>query len=137
MKFYIYTLGCKVNTYESNVISELLEKENYSKVNDPKDADIVIVNTCTVTNTADNKSLKMIRQAHRINEKALIIVCGCMTQHEYNRIVDLDNVVIIIGCCGRCGCCAEPDGQLRKTDRCDPRLWRRNSQCHRQKIADQ
>ena len=96
MKFNIYTLGCKVNTYESNVISELLERD-YRKVDNPKEADFIIINTCTVTNTADNKSLKMIRQAHRLNEKAKIIVCGCMSQHSSERIIDLDNVIIIIG----------------------------------------
>ena len=97
MKFYIYTLGCKVNTYESNVISELLEKDNYIKSTNPKDADIIVINTCTVTNTADNKSLKMIRQANRLNEKALIVVCGCMSQHEHERIINLDNVIVVIG----------------------------------------
>ena len=97
MKFYIYTLGCKVNTYESNVISELLEKANYQKVDESKDANIIIVNTCTVTNTADNKSLKMIRQAHRLNDEALIVVCGCMSQHASERVINLDNVIVVIG----------------------------------------
>ena len=96
MKFYIYTLGCKVNTYESNVISDLLINDSYvsSKL---EDADIFVINTCTVTNTADNKSLKMIRQASRINSRAIIIVCGCMTQHEYKRVLDIPGVAIVLG----------------------------------------
>lgn len=97
MQFYIYTLGCKVNTYESNVISDLLINNNFKKADTPSDAQIFIVNTCTVTNTADNKSLKMIRQAHRINESAIIVVCGCMSQHEYKRLSDMPGVEIIIG----------------------------------------
>ena len=97
MKFYIYTLGCKVNTYESNVMSDLLEQNNFIKVTDSTDADIFIINTCTVTNMADNKSLKMIRQASRTNPNALIIVCGCMTQHAYDRVLDIPGVGIVLG----------------------------------------
>ena len=97
MKFYIYTLGCKVNTYESNVMGELLEKDDFIKVSDPKDADFIIVNTCTVTNMADNKSLKLIRQVNRANSKAVIVVCGCMPQHDYRKLISLNNVGIIIG----------------------------------------
>lgn len=97
MKFYIYTLGCKVNTYESNVMCDLLEKDGFIKVDDPKLADFIIVNTCTVTNTADNKSLKMVRQAHRLNNNAFIIVCGCMPQHSYEKVIGLENVGVIIG----------------------------------------
>lgn len=97
MKFYIYTLGCKVNTYESNVISDLLVNNNFEHVTKVEDADICIINTCTVTNMADNKSLKMIRQASRINPNALIIVCGCMTQHAYERVIDIPGVAIVLG----------------------------------------
>ena len=97
MKFYIYTLGCKVNTYESNVIKDLLIDNGFCRVDDPANADIFIINTCTVTNTADNKSMKTIRTASRLNPSALIVVCGCMIQHEYERVLDIPNVNIIIG----------------------------------------
>ena len=56
MTYKIYTLGCKVNTYESNVMSDILKNNNY--VETSNNADVAIINTCTVTNTADNKSLK-------------------------------------------------------------------------------
>lgn len=97
MKFYIYTLGCKVNTYESNVIKDLLIDNGFSSISDPASADIFIINTCTVTNTADSKSMKTIRAAHRLNPDALIIVCGCMVQHESKRVLDMPNVNIVIG----------------------------------------
>ena len=97
MKFYIYTLGCKVNTYESNVIKDLLVNEGFKYSIDPTSADIFIINTCTVTNTADNKSMKMIRSANRLNPKALIVVCGCMVQQESNRLLNMPNVSIILG----------------------------------------
>lgn len=97
MKFYIYTLGCKVNTYESNVISDLLINENFKRVEDEKEADIFVVNTCTVTNTADSKSLKMIRHANKVNDKAIIVVCGCMSQYDHERLIDMPGVAIILG----------------------------------------
>ena len=95
MKFYIYTLGCKVNTYESEVISDMLLNNNYIKGSE-EDSDIYIINTCTVTNTSDNKSLKMVRRARRANPKAIIIVMGCMVQANPDILNGLD-VDIIIG----------------------------------------
>lgn len=96
MKFYIYTLGCKVNTYESNVIRDNLLNNGYIESNKKEDSDIYIINTCTVTNTSDNKSLKLIRQVIRNNKDAIIVVMGCMTQVNYSLLGDLD-VSIIIG----------------------------------------
>src|SRR5699024_1614226 len=95
MKFYIYTLGCKVNTYESNVMSDLLINAGFIKTNDI--ADIYIINTCSVTNTADNKSLKLIRQAIRKNNKAIIVVTGCLSQTQVERILPIAGFSIILG----------------------------------------
>ncbi len=95
MKFYIYTLGCKVNAYESQVIEDMLIKNNYELV-DEEDADIYIINTCSVTNTADNKSLKTVRRALRNNPNAIVIVMGCMTQANPDILDGLD-VSIILG----------------------------------------
>ena len=58
MKFLINTLGCKVNTYESNVIRDIFLNEGYEESN--SNVDIAVINTCTVTNTSDSKSLKVI-----------------------------------------------------------------------------
>ncbi len=97
MKFYIYTLGCKVNSYESSIMSENLIKSGYVEVKDPTEiADIYIINTCSVTNTADNKSLKAIRQSIKKNKDAIIVVCGCLAQTN-TKSVDIDGVNIIIG----------------------------------------
>src|SRR5574344_1412717 len=92
MKFYIYTLGCKVNTYESNVMEELLIKNGYVK-GTIDDTDIYIVNTCSVTNNADNKSLKMIR--HGIREGVITVVCGCFSQRNSELVKDLGVDIII------------------------------------------
>lgn len=95
MKFYIYNLGCKVNSYESNIMMEDLERCGFSKGNET-DSDIYIINTCTVTNTSDNKSMKTIRKALRLHPDKIIVACGCMTQVNSLYLKDL-NVSIIIG----------------------------------------
>ena len=95
MKFYIYNLGCKVNSYESNIMLEDLERCGFSKGNET-DSDIYIINTCTVTNTSDNKSMKTIRKALRLHPDKIIVACGCMTQVNSLYLKDL-NVSIIIG----------------------------------------
>lgn len=92
MKFNIITLGCKVNTYESNVMRELLIDNGYEEVDN--NADIYIINTCTVTNTSDNKSLKELRKIRRENPNSIIIICGCMTQVKHD-ISDVDADIII------------------------------------------
>ena len=94
MKFYIYTLGCKVNTYESNIMKELLERSGYVY---SIDADIYIVNTCTVTNTSDNKSLKLLRRLRREHENAILVAVGCLSQVNPDNI-DAD---IILGNVGK------------------------------------
>lgn len=99
MKFYIYTLGCKVNTYESNVIKDKLINSGYV-YSDVDSADIYIINTCTVTNTSDNKSLKTIRQVLRNHKDAIIVVVGCMSQVNYKLLSNLD-LSIILGNSGK------------------------------------
>ena len=61
MKFNIYTLGCKVNTYESEAITSLLEEKGMIYSSDDSECDVIIVNTCTVTQNSDSKSRKMLR----------------------------------------------------------------------------
>ena len=97
MKFNIYTLGCKVNTYESNVMSDKLKNAGYIEVNVDEQADISIINTCTVTNTADSKSMKMIRHAIKNNPGAIIVACGCMSQNKKEQIEGVDIVLGNVG----------------------------------------
>lgn len=94
MKFYIYNLGCKVNSYESNIMKENLEASGYVQGNED-DSDIYIINTCTVTNTSDNKSLKIIRRVLRNHPNSITVACGCMTQVNSVYLKDLDVKVII------------------------------------------
>ncbi|MDO5477911.1 MAG: tRNA (N(6)-L-threonylcarbamoyladenosine(37)-C(2))-methylthiotransferase MtaB [Clostridia bacterium] len=80
--FAVHTLGCKVNSYESNAISAILEKNGLKPVNFEEIADIYIINTCSVTNTGDKKSRQMIRRAKRQNPDAFIAVLGCYAQSD-------------------------------------------------------
>lgn len=97
MKVAVYTLGCKVNTYESEyVIKEFLKKGyTLTDFSDPN-ADVYLINTCTVTNTSDQKSRKMIRQARAKNKDAVVVAMGCFTQirNNDNQIMDFVDVVI-------------------------------------------
>ena len=90
MKYKIMTLGCKVNEYESEVISNLLENHGYIKSDDP---DVCIINTCTVTNTADSKSRKMIRSLKRKYPEAIIVAMGCMIQNKKDDNLPVDIVI--------------------------------------------
>lgn len=96
MKFSILTFGCKVNSYESEFMKEQLLKNNYIYSDDYKTSDIVIVNTCSVTNTADNKCKKMIRSVRRDNKDAVLMVCGCTAENHREELNDLD-IDILIG----------------------------------------
>ena len=93
MKFKIITFGCKVNSYESEYIKEQMEQEGYKL--DEEKPDIIIVNTCSVTNVADNKSLKAIRSIKKNNPKSIIVVCGCSVEHNKETYKNMSIDVLI------------------------------------------
>lgn len=97
MNFYIYTLGCKVNTYESNVIRDLFINNNYKEALKDEPADIYVINTCTVTNTAHQKSMKLIKHVVNNNPNAIVIVIGCDSQINFDAIKSIEGVSIILG----------------------------------------
>ena len=96
MNFNIISFGCKVNAYESEFMKEQLLKNGYEYSSDYKTSDIVIINTCSVTNTADNKCKKMIRSVRRENSKCILMVCGCTSENNREKLNDLD-IDIMIG----------------------------------------
>lgn len=95
MKFGIYTLGCKVNAYESEFVSSLLENHGYIKNDFDAVNDIYIINTCTVTNQSDVKSRKIINKAIKKNKDACVVAMGCFIEanKEYNK----EGIDILIG----------------------------------------
>lgn len=93
MNFVIHTLGCKVNIYESEYIINQMENAGYKMVNSSQNADIYIINSCSVTNEADKKDRKLIHNIRKNHQDAILIVMGCYSQLNPNEI-DAD---IIIG----------------------------------------
>ena len=96
MKFNIITLGCKVNAYESEAMKELLIKDGFVYQAEVRGADIVIVNTCSVTNMADVKCRKLIRRVKRENASSILVVCGCSIQNNKDNYKEL-GIDILIG----------------------------------------
>ena len=89
MRAAIYTLGCKVNTYESEYVTELLKDNNI---------DVIVINTCTVTNNSDAKSRKIIREARRNNPNAIIVAMGCFIEANKDKVLeDVSEIDIAIG----------------------------------------
>lgn len=97
-----HTLGCKVNSYETEAIWQLFKANGYQKVDFENDtADVYVINTCTVTNTGDKKSRQVIRRAIRRNPEAIVAVTGCYAQTSPNEIAEIPGVDIIVGTQGR------------------------------------
>ncbi len=91
------TLGCKVNQYETNAMSQKLIEEGYKIVEHTQKADIYIINTCTVTNMSDRKSRQMIRRAKEINPEAIIIAVGCYVQIAKKEIENIKEIDLALG----------------------------------------
>lgn len=96
MKFNIITLGCKVNSYESNYMKEALINNGFSFSDDIKSCDILVLNTCTVTDTSDKKSLKEVRRLKRENPNAILVVCGCSVQNDKEKYEN-NGIDILLG----------------------------------------
>ena len=92
-----HTLGCKVNSYESEAMLEIFKKRGYETIDFESPADIYVINTCTVTNTGDSKSRQMIRKAHRTNPEAVICVVGCYSQVASEEITGIEGVSVVLG----------------------------------------
>lgn len=93
--FNIITLGCKVNQYESEAIEEIFEARGFERKEE--NADIYVINTCTVTNMSDRKSRQMISRARTDNPDAIIAVMGCYSQVKPEEVAKIEGVDIILG----------------------------------------
>ncbi|MCO7126341.1 tRNA (N(6)-L-threonylcarbamoyladenosine(37)-C(2))-methylthiotransferase MtaB [Sporolactobacillus shoreicorticis] len=92
-----HTLGCKVNHYETEAIWQLFKKSGYDRAEFEKHADVYVINTCTVTNTGDQKSRQTIRRAIRSNPDAVICVTGCYAQTSPAEVMSIPGVDIVVG----------------------------------------
>ena len=96
-KVAFYTLGCKVNQYETESIKNQLIKKGYEEVNFEDKADIYIVNSCTVTSVADRKTRNMLRRAKKINPNGAVIVTGCYAQTNSKELLEMEDIDYVIG----------------------------------------
>ena len=92
-----YTLGCKVNQYETNAMEQQFIKSGYKIVNNIEKADIYVINTCTVTNMAERKSRQMLRRVKELNKSAILVVCGCYAQVAKKELEEISEIDIILG----------------------------------------
>ena len=93
----IYTLGCKVNQYESEAIAEELQKRGFTLSSPSGKCDVYIINTCTVTAESDRKARQFIRRAMSKNPHAYIIVTGCLAQTSPEKLSKISGIDAIVG----------------------------------------
>ena len=96
-KAALHNLGCKVNSYETDAMAQLLEKAGYEIVPFSEIADVYIVNTCSVTNMADRKSRQMLHKAKKQNPDAVVVATGCYVQTAVDKVKEDLAIDIIIG----------------------------------------
>ena len=90
-----HTLGCKVNQYDTQAMLELFRAEGYQIVPFDQEAEIYLLNTCTVTGTGDKKSFQLIRKIRREHPSSLLIVCGCLAQERGNELLSTGAGLVI------------------------------------------
>ena len=96
-KVAFYTLGCKVNQYETEAMLEMFKKDGYTQVDSEDFADVYVINTCTVTHMSDRKSRQYIRRMKKKNPDAIIAVVGCYSQVSPEEILDIEEVNLVMG----------------------------------------
>ena len=97
MTVAFHTLGCKVNQYDSQAMLELLQKEGYTSVPFQEEADVYVINTCTVTGAGDKKSLQLARRIRRDHPSSLLVLCGCLAQKQGQRLLQDTGADLILG----------------------------------------
>ena len=96
-KVAFHTLGCKVNTYETDAMEELMREGGYEVVPFQEGADVYIINTCSVTNMADHKSRQMLHRARKMNPAAVVVAVGCYVQADPAKAMEDTGADLIIG----------------------------------------
>ena len=96
-KVAFYTLGCKVNQYETEAMPEMFKEDGYEQVGSEDYADVYVINTCTVTHMSDRKSRQYIRRMKKKNPDAIIAVVGCYSQVSPEEILEIEEVNLVMG----------------------------------------
>ena len=98
-KVAFHNLGCKVNSYELDIMRQILRDEGYEEVPFNEQADIYVVNTCTVTNIADRKSRQMLHRAKKQNPDAVVIAVGCYVETDPEPTARISRAVLLMKTC--------------------------------------
>ena len=96
-KFLIHTMGCKSNQFESAIIKENLEKNGLEEVKSIEDADLYVLNSCTVTHKSDNEALYLLRNAKHKKHEIVTLLTGCFAQIEREKLLANDFIDIVVG----------------------------------------
>ncbi len=91
------TLGCKVNKYDTEAVIKKFKEDGYEIVEFTDEADVYVINTCTVTNLSNKKSRQLIRKVKKINEQSVVVAMGCYPQVSPNEVVKIEGVNIVVG----------------------------------------
>jgi threonylcarbamoyladenosine tRNA methylthiotransferase MtaB len=97
MRVFLASLGCKVNAYETEAVAELFRVRGHTIVGEGDPADAVVLNTCTVTNVADQKSRQAIRRLAAAHPGAAVVVMGCYAQLQAEKVAAVDGVSVVLG----------------------------------------
>ncbi len=97
MKVYLHSLGCKVNKYDTESLAERFRRAGFSLAETPEGADVYVINSCTVTAVADQKSRQAIRKFRRMSPDACVVLSGCMVQAYPDKAASLDEADIVAG----------------------------------------
>ena len=92
-----YTLGCKLNYSETSSISRLFEEKGYSKVDFKENPDVFVINTCSVTDNADKKCVKIVKEAKKISPNSFVVIIGCFAQLKPEYITSIPGVDAVLG----------------------------------------
>jgi threonylcarbamoyladenosine tRNA methylthiotransferase MtaB len=92
-----HTLGCKVNSYETEAVAEMMADHGYRRVSFTDKADVYVINSCMVTTAAEAKTRQYVRKPHRLNPDAIVVVMGCLSQLKASRLMRIPGVKIVVG----------------------------------------
>lgn len=96
-KAAFYTLGCKVNQYETQALANIFKDAGYKIVDFSEKADVYLINTCTVTGLSDRKSRQIIRRAKKLNSNSIVVVAGCYSQIASEEVSKIEGVNLVVG----------------------------------------
>ena len=96
-KVAFHTLGCKLNFAETSAIGKKMAEEGFTKVRAGEQADVCVINTCSVTDTADHKCRQAINRLNRQHPNAIMVVTGCYAQLKPDEISKIDGVDLVLG----------------------------------------